>query len=96
MCLTLTHTSLVNCMLLLNNTDTTALAVYNQGMDLNLAPLLQLHTSIAACLETAVQSYTDSPSAASTLRRSALLCRENLLGSMKLLRKIEQTATQVV
>ncbi|CAM9213000.1 unnamed protein product [Phaeothamnion confervicola] len=64
--------------------------------NVNLAPLIHLHNSISTCLETAVDSYKAAPAAASGLRRSALLCRENLVASMKLLRKIEQTATQVL
>jgi serine/threonine protein kinase len=80
----------------------TTLAVYNSvggmvpGNSLNITPLLQLHTNIASCLEAAVVSYQSSPHAAVSLRKSAILCRENLISSMKLLRKIEQTASQVL
>ncbi|KAG5177915.1 hypothetical protein JKP88DRAFT_331110, partial [Tribonema minus] len=59
---------------------------------------LQLHAGIAACLDTAARAHAGgaAPGAAATLRRSALLCRENLLGSVKLLRKIEHTAGAVL
>ncbi|CAM9223814.1 unnamed protein product [Chrysoparadoxa australica] len=64
--------------------------------ELNIAPLFHLHNSISQCMETAVESYIETPAAAASLRESAVLCRENLVQSTKLLRKIEHTASQVL
>eukprot|EP01084_Bolivina_argentea_P222703 376901_1 len=43
-----------------------------------------------------IYSYENRPEAAAALRRSAILCRENLASSMKLLKRISLTADQVL
>jgi hypothetical protein len=66
------------------------------GESLPLAPLIQLQRSIATCFEEAHGSYKEMPEVASQVRRGATICRAQLLESLKMLRKIDQTSTQVI
>ena len=63
---------------------------------LPLAPLLHLQRSIATCFEEAHASYKDMPEVAAQVRRGATMCRSQLVESVKMLRKIDQTATSVL
>jgi hypothetical protein len=63
---------------------------------LAIAPLLQLQRSIATCFEEAHASYKHMPEVASQVRRGATMCRSQLVESVKMLRKISQTATTVL
>ena len=63
---------------------------------LPIAPLLHLQRSIATCFEEAHASYKDMPEVASQVRRGATMCRSQLVESVKMLRKIDQTATSVL
>ena len=58
--------------------------------------LQKLQRSIASCLHSALCACAHEPAISSNIRKSAVLCREQLLQSTKLLRKIEQTATSVL
>jgi serine/threonine protein kinase len=63
---------------------------------LQLAPLLHLQRSIAVCFEEAHAQYQDFPEVAAQVRRGAMLCRQQLVESTKMLRKVEQTAKEVL
>jgi serine/threonine protein kinase len=58
--------------------------------------LLGLQQTIAVCLRSAFATYQDVPGVSRALRRSAVLCRSQLLENAKLLRKIEHTASSVL
>eukprot|EP01042_Synura_sphagnicola_P000555 gene555-599_t len=60
------------------------------------APLLNLQRSVASCFDDAHTYFLDIPEVAAQVRRGAVLCREQLLESTKMLRKVEQTATSVL
>jgi len=64
--------------------------------NLKLAPLLHLQRSIALCFEEAHAEYQEFPEVASQIRRGAVLCRHQLVESTKMLRKVEQTAKEVL
>lgn len=66
------------------------------GMELKLAPLLHLQRSIATCFEEAHRHYQDYPEVAAQVRRGAALCRQQLVESTKMLRKVEQTSKEVL
>ncbi|CAN0236762.1 unnamed protein product [Ectocarpus sp. 12 AP-2014] len=85
------------------NGGETAMTVHNhQGIGLTRpppdghVPLLQLQARVTAVMESAVETYSDCPLGAASLRRSAALCRESLRESVTLLKKIERTAAQVI
>lgn len=63
---------------------------------LRLAPLLHLQRSIATCFEEAHSHYHLLPEVATQVRRGAVLCRQQLVESTKMLRKVEQTASEVL
>eukprot|EP01039_Chlorochromonas_danica_P009194 gene9194-10154_t len=63
---------------------------------LQLAPLLHLQRSIATCFEEAHAQYQMMPEVAVQVRRGAVLCRQQLVESTKMLRKVEQTAAEVL
>jgi len=63
---------------------------------IQLAPLLHLQRSIATCFDEVHASYQDMPEVASEIREGASLCREQLTQSLKMLRKVEQTAAAVL
>jgi hypothetical protein len=63
---------------------------------LKLAPLLHLQRSIATCFEEAHEEYSEYPEVAAQIRRGAVLCRHQLIESTKMLRKVEQTAKEVL
>jgi serine/threonine protein kinase len=72
------------------------LTVNNNEGQLPLAPLLHLQRSIATCFAEVHDSYRDLPEVASEVRHGASLCRDQLTESMKMLRKVEQTAEAVL
>ncbi len=74
-----------------NNTNSSQPAV-----ELKLAPLLHLQRSIATCFEEAHRHYQDYPEVAAQVRRGAALCRQQLVESTKMLRKVEQTSKEVL
>jgi serine/threonine protein kinase len=63
---------------------------------LQLTPLLHLQRSIAACFEEAHAQYQEYPEVAAQVRRGAVLCRQQLVESTQMLRKVEQTAKEVL
>jgi serine/threonine protein kinase len=63
---------------------------------LALRPLLHLQRSIADCFREAHESYADIPEVAMQIRKGAALCRQQLMESTKMLRKVEQTACAVL
>ena len=63
---------------------------------LHLAPLLHLQRCIATCFEEAHVSYKDMPEVASQVRKGATMCRAQLIDSVKMLKKIDQTASSVL
>lgn len=63
---------------------------------IQLAPLLHLQRSIATCFDEVHASYQDMPEVASEIREGASLCRDQLTQSLKMLRKVEQTAAAVL
>jgi serine/threonine protein kinase len=68
----------------------------NPAGDLKLSPLLHLQRSIATCFEQAHVEYADYPEVAAQIRRGAMLCRNQVIESTKMLRKVEQTAKEVL
>lgn len=70
----------------------------NKQVTLPLAPLMELQTSIATCFDEVHAAYTKRGHAqlASQVRKGALLCRNQLLNSTKMIRHVEQTATMVL
>jgi hypothetical protein len=52
--------------------------------------------SIADCFKEAHDSYADIPEVATQIRKGAALCRQQLMESTKMLRKVEQTACAVL
>jgi len=82
-----------------NNTNSNNNNTNQQGFgpeSLKLAPLLHLQRSIASCFEEAHAEYHEFPEVASQIRRGAVLCRHQLVESTKMLRKVEQTAKEVL
>jgi hypothetical protein len=63
---------------------------------LQLAPLLNLQRSIAACFEESLAAYSGLPEVATKVRQGADLCRKQVTETSKMLRKVEQTAKQVL
>lgn len=63
---------------------------------LQLSPLLHLQRSVALCFEQAHAQYQEYPEVAAQVRRGAVLCRQQLVESTKMLRKVEQTAKEVL
>lgn len=63
---------------------------------LHLTPLLHLQRSIATCFEEAHSVYQHYPDIATQVRRGAVLCRQQLAASTKMLREVEQTASAVL
>lgn len=82
-----------------NNPNNSNNSTNQQGFgpeNLKLAPLLHLQRSIASCFEEAHAEYHEFPEVASQIRRGAVLCRHQLVESTKMLRKVEQTAKEVL
>jgi len=63
---------------------------------LPLAPLLHLQRNIAMCFEKAHKYYANDVELASHVRTAAVMCRQQISDSTKMLRKIEQTALAVL
>lgn len=59
------------------------------------APLLNLQRSVASCFDDAHSQFLELPEVAAQIRKGAVLCREQLYESTKMLRKVEQTAVSV-
>lgn len=74
-----------------NNANT-----HQPTIELKLQPLLHLQRSIATCFEEAHSHYQDFPEVAAQVRRGAALCRQQLVESTKMLRKVEQTSREVL
>jgi serine/threonine protein kinase len=70
--------------------------MFNVSNQVQLAPLLHLQRSIAACLDYAHMSYLEMPEVATQIRRGAVLCRLQVSESTNMLRKVEQTADAVL
>ena len=70
----------------------------NQQLRLPLAPLMELQTSIASCFDEVHLAYANRGMShlASQVRKGAMLCRNQLLNSTKMIRHVEQTATLVL
>lgn len=68
----------------------------DESDQLALRPLLHLQRSIADCFREAHESYADIPEVAMQIRKGAALCRQQLMESTKMLRKVEQTACAVL
>lgn len=66
------------------------------GEHLNLLPLVNIQHSIAQSIELAHRACLHRPEDADDIKRSAILCRSQLIYTIKLLKKIEQTATSVL
>jgi hypothetical protein len=66
------------------------------GEQLNLLPLVNIQHSIAQSIELAHRACVHSPEDADDIKRSAILCRSQLIYTIKLLKKIERTATSVL
>lgn len=66
------------------------------GEHLNLLPLVNIQHSIAQSIELAHRACVHRPEDADDIKRSAILCRSQLVYTIKLLKKIEQTATSVL
>eukprot|EP00607_Mallomonas_marina_P008044 CAMPEP_0182417790 /NCGR_PEP_ID=MMETSP1167-20130531/2209_1 /TAXON_ID=2988 /ORGANISM="Mallomonas Sp, Strain CCMP3275" /LENGTH=881 /DNA_ID=CAMNT_0024591555 /DNA_START=232 /DNA_END=2877 /DNA_ORIENTATION=- len=62
---------------------------------LQFTPLLNLQRSVATCFDEAHTCFLDMPEVAAQVRRGAMLCREQLYESIKMLQKVEQTAASV-
>mmetsp|Transcript_3564 Transcript_3564/g.5547 ORF Transcript_3564/g.5547 Transcript_3564/m.5547 type:complete len:880 (+) Transcript_3564:126-2765(+) len=63
---------------------------------LPLAPLLHLQKNIAGCFENASKHYAHNQELSSHVRAAAVMCRQQISDSTKMLRKIEQTAFAVL
>eukprot|EP01041_Mallomonas_annulata_P001989 gene1989-3869_t len=59
------------------------------------APLLQLQRSVASCFDEAHSCFLELPEVSAQIRRGAMLCREQLHETVKMLRKFEKTAQSV-
>jgi hypothetical protein len=74
--------------------ESSALVVMQPPADIR--PLLQLQRHIASCFESIHKAYLGYPPVASEVRKGAVLCRAQLIETTKLLRTVEQTASNVL
>lgn len=82
--------------MILRQSETAATAPQFGPEQLKVTPLLHLQRSIATCFEEAHAQYHLMPEVATQVRRGAALCRQQMIESTKMLRKVEQTATEVL
>ncbi|EWM20004.1 calcium calmodulin-dependent protein kinase 1 [Nannochloropsis gaditana] len=68
----------------------------SNGEPFKLLPLLTIQHTIAHSIELAHRACEHSPQDAHDVKRSAILCRAQLIYTIKLLKKIEQTAASVL